>query len=353
MSTQSIAELEKEIRDTPKNKATEKHIALLRARLAKLKMDLQARSRSKDVGYAVRKGGDATVAIVGFPSVGKSTLLNALTGTHSRTGEWDFTTQDVIPGMLEYNGARIQLLDVPGLIRGSSSGRGKQVLSVARMADLVLILLSPDNAQEQLDIIKTELWQAGFRLDRHRPDIRITKTTSGGIKVLAPTNFKLSDETVEAVLNGFGVFNAEVIIRENVDMDDIIDSLAKNAVYVPSLVVVNKCDRGYNGPFMAISALKRIGLEQLKEAIWSKLELMRIFMKKPGRPADTERPLILKKGSTVADVCKKICQDWLKDFKHARVWGSTKFGGQRVGLDYRLSDRDVVEIIRSARTTPS
>lgn len=70
------------------------------------------------------KSGDARVALIGFPSVGKSTLLSTLTATQSEAASYEFTTLTCIPGVIEYKGANIQLLDLPGIIEGAAQVNG-------------------------------------------------------------------------------------------------------------------------------------------------------------------------------------------------------------------------------------
>src|SRR5438552_3176144 len=143
---EQIKAVEDEIQKTPYNKATQHHIGRLKAKLARLKDEQETRRLKSGGGgpsYAVRKSGNATVGLVGFPSVGKSTLLNQITDATSAVAAYDFTTLDVIPGLMEHRGAKIQVLDMPGLIRGASKGRGrgKEVLSVARACDLILLMI--------------------------------------------------------------------------------------------------------------------------------------------------------------------------------------------------------------------
>jgi ribosome-interacting GTPase 1 len=87
-------------------------------------------------GFDVSKSGDARVALVGFPSVGKSTFLSKITKTKSEAAAYSFTTLTAIPGVLEYGGAEIQILDLPGIIEGASEGkgRGRQVISAAKVS---------------------------------------------------------------------------------------------------------------------------------------------------------------------------------------------------------------------------
>lgn len=91
----------------------------------------------------MNKVGDARVGFVGFPSVGKSTLLTKLTGTFSEAASYEFTTLTCIPGIVKYRGAKLQFLDLPGIIEGAKDGkgRGRQVISTARTCDLILIVL--------------------------------------------------------------------------------------------------------------------------------------------------------------------------------------------------------------------
>ncbi|WP_336344070.1 OBG GTPase family GTP-binding protein [Halalkalicoccus ordinarius] len=360
-----IEEIEEEISETPYNKSTEAHIGRLKSKLAQKKEKLENQSSSGGGhGYAVEKTGDATVALVGFPSVGKSTLLNALTNAESEVGSYEFTTLDVNPGMLQYRGANIQMLDVPGMIQGAASGRGggQEVLSVVRAADLVLFVLSVFEI-EQYEQLREELYQNKIRLDRDPPSISIAKKGRGGIRITSNADLELPEEVIKEVLREHGYVNADVTIREPVDVDRLIDGIMDNRVYLPSIVSVNKADlidRDYLDTVYAdlrehgldpeevtfISAEAERGLDGLKERIWQTLGLMRIYMDKPGRGVDYEEPLILPKGSTIEDAMEKLGGDFEDRFRFARVTGpSAKHDQQQVGEDHELADEDVLKMI--------
>ncbi|MEO9319468.1 MAG: GTP-binding protein [Nitrososphaera sp.] len=366
---EKIKEIQDQIHRTQINKATEFHIGLLKAKIAKLKREQEDNTHGKtvhsggeNVGFDVKKAGDATVVLIGLPSVGKSTLLNRLTNAKSRVASYQFTTLTAVPGMMEYRGARIQVLDLPGIIEGASTGKGfgKRVLSVARNADLVLIVL--DVFQPNLlEVLKRELAEAGIKVDQKPPDIVIEKTSIGGISVNLQVPTNVSERLVREIARIYGVHNGRIIIREpGLTDEQLIDVLNGNRVYVPSLIVLNKIDlvnKGFiqeiqskiGNSFIPISADANVNVDALKEVIYNKLDFIRIYMRPKGGETDYKEPMIMKNGATIQDVCNKIHRNMAKNFRYGLVWGSSaKFAGQKVGLDHILQDEDVLTIVKNA-----
>ncbi|RZN60401.1 GTP-binding protein [Methanonatronarchaeum sp. AMET6-2] len=352
---QDIKELEDEIKNTPYNKATSKHIGRLKAKVANLKEKLEKQSSGSKggEGYDVQKTGDRTAVLVGFPSVGKSTLLSKLTGAESEIASYDFTTLDVIPGMLKHKGCDIQILDVPGLIEGASSdrGRGRRVLSVVRNCDLVIIVTDV-HRMEQIEKIKNELHDAGIRLDQQPPKIEIEKKDRGGIDIVSSVKQELDEDTIKAVLNENKIINATVILREKFDIDRLVDGVSGNKVYMPSLTVVNKLDEIQGNTKedeegrIYISAENGTNLEYFKDKILSKLDIKRIYLKPQRGEPDMEDPIVVEKNATVQDVSKKLHREFEEKFRYAKVWGdSAKHDGQQVGKDHQLEDGDILSII--------
>lgn len=355
-----IRKVQEKLDKTPVNKATETERARLKARIAELQEEQQQRQKETGggyEGYSVKKTGDATVALVGPPSVGKSTLLNTLTNADSEVGAYEFTTLDVVPGIMAYNGAQIQLVDVPGLIGGAAQGKGggKQVLSVIRNSDMVVLMTAPDKP-EAFQQMRDELFDAGIRLDVQPPEVKVSKKEKGGLDVSSTVDQTHIDmETVEEVLRDRGYVNASVILREDLTMDRLIDALSTNRRYMPSLPVMNKADTltGEERDVLDeefpdalfLSAAEEDNLDRFRERVWEKLGLMRIYMKKPGKDPDMDEPLVVPRGFTVREVCETLPGDMEETFKAARIWGdSATFPEQKVGEDHVLVEGDVVEI---------
>lgn len=183
-----IRDVEAEMAKTQKNKATSFHLGQLKAKLAKLRRELLTPTSGGGgggVGFDVARTGVASVGFIGFPSVGKSTLMSRLTGQHSEAAAYEFTTLTTVPGQVMYNGAKIQMLDLPGIIQGAKDGkgRGRQVIAVAKTCHLIFIVLDVNKALTDKRIIENELEGFGIRINKEPPNITFRKKDSGGINI--------------------------------------------------------------------------------------------------------------------------------------------------------------------------
>lgn len=351
---EEIKEIEEKLSTTKYNKSAETYFAKLKTKLAQLKEKLSKSAsvgKAQSLGYGLKKHGDATVILAGFPSVGKSTLLNQLTNAESEVAAYDFTTLTVVPGMMKYRQANIQIFDVPGLISGAAGGkgRGKEVIAVLRNADLIILLVDAAKP-DQLEKMEKELYEANFRLDKAPPAVTLKKTTYGGVVLDKSNTVKLSDEVIKEVLHESGYLNVQVLVRGNPTVDDFVDAIISNRKYVPALRVLNKIDTVKELPKarhdLAICAEKGQNMDKLRDLIYKKLRFISLFLKKQGKKADYEEPLIMREGATVRDVCEHLHNDFVRRFRYAELWGpSAKFDAQKVHLDHALKDGDVLELI--------
>lgn len=289
-----IRDIEIEMERTQKNKATEYHLGLLKARLAKLRSELlePPKKGPKGEGFEVIKHGHARVAMIGFPSVGKSTMLNYFTKTESEVNERDFTTLTCIPGMIYYNNCKIQLLDLPGIIEGASDGKGKgrQVIAVGKSADLILIVLDSGKFEDQKRKILKELELVGIRVNREKPDIDIKPKMTGGISLSSTTKLThVSPETARVICHEYKVMNAHVHFKGDYTVDDLIDHLEGNRSYVKGLFVYNKIDTismedvdllSREPHSICISINLELGCDYFLEKMWEYLNLVRVYTKK-------------------------------------------------------------------------
>lgn len=292
-------------------------------------------------------------------SVGKSTLLSTLTKTESEAANYEFTTLTCIPGVIEYKGANIQLLDLPGIIEGASQGkgRGRQVIAVARTADLVVMMLDATKPNVHRDLLEKELESVGIRLNKRKPNIYFKQKKGGGLSFNSTCGLtRCNEKMVQTILHSFKIFNAEVLFREDCTEDEFIDVVSANRVYLPCVYVYNKIDQisieevnrlAREPNSVVVSCNMQLNLDYLLEALWEELSLIRVYTKKPGAPPDFDDGLILRKGVTVEHVCHSIHRTLAAQFKYALVWGtSTKYSPQRVGINHIMNDEDVIQVIK-------
>jgi small GTP-binding protein len=351
---------------TQKNKATSFHLGQLKAKLAKLRRELLSSQSGSSgggpgIGFDVARTGVASVGFIGFPSVGKSTLLSKLTGTHSEVAAYEFTTLTTVPGVIQYRGAKIQMLDLPGIIEGAKDGkgRGKQVIAVARTCNLIFIILDVNKPLQHKQVIEKELEGFGIRVNREPPNIVFRKKEKGGINITNTVPLtKLDNDEIRAVMSEYRISSADIAFRCDASVDDLIDVLeAQNRRYIPVIYCLNKIDSisieeldlMYRIPnAVPISSENGWNLDELLEVMWDRLNLVRVYTKPKGQLPDYEQPIVLRQNrSSVEDFCNSIHKSLVEEFKNAVVYGaSVKHQPQHVGLSHVLMDEDVVTILK-------
>ena len=371
-----IKEIEDEMKRTQKNKATNSHLMSLRAKVAKLRSELltggsaSAGGNSAERGFEVAKSGDGRVALIGFPSVGKSSLLSTLTETKSEVAGYEFTTLTAIPGNILYNDAKIQMLDLPGIIEGAAygKGRGRQVVACAKTADLILIVLDAGKEGIEIDhkgILENELALCGIRLNQKPPDVTFDIKKTGGIKLNSTIPLtKLGPDPMQSIrniLHEYKIHNASILFREDATGDQFIDLIEGNRKYVRCLYVYNKIDvctieeideMARRPHSLVIGVHDKLNLDYLLKSIWDYMSLVRVYTKRKGEPPDLTEPVIISNdrtgGCTVSHLCRHLHQSLVDDFKFALVWGrSAKHTPQRVGKEHKLRDEDVIQIAKT------
>jgi ribosome-interacting GTPase 1 len=345
---EQIDEIEAVLRKTPHHKATNGFIGAMRAKIARLR-DKEIESSGKASGgggggFTVKKQGDATVVLIGPPSAGKSTLINCLTNADSKVAPYAFTTVTVVPGMLKYNEAYIQILDIPGLIEGAKEGKGKgrEVLSVAKAADLLVIMTDVKRVTAFANMVK-ELDGTGIRINEERPKVLIEKKISGGLEVFSNFKQSMDKDTIKEIAREFGIKNGIITLQEKVNQRRLFDAFSPNRVYIPAIFVINKVDMEptyrdmVDGEYVAISADKKEGINTLIDEIWKTLKFITVYLVKPDVEPDFSDPIVMKDGETLRDVAVKIGSDFADSKKLVKIWGSTtKFPGQEVSFDSKV-----------------
>lgn len=353
-----ISEIEKEISTTKKNKATEKHIGILRAKISKAKKEMSKIKKTGGKGFFVRKNGDATVSLVGFPSTGKSSLINAITNITSKTAEYSFTTTSIIQGTLIFKDAHIQILDLPGILEYAHLGHGggSSVISQIRSSDLIIFVIDVNN-KKHLEILMEELKSSNIYINKNPPYIKHTNMNNSPFKIIINKS-GIDSSFVRDIFNGLGIFNGDVIIKNKIEEDELIAIILNKARYINAIVALNKIDisRNYqklvhelvdrfNIEVIPVSATNLNNTEELKSVIYKRCDIIRVFVK----PKEEKHgsPVTLKSDSTVKHLAKKIHTKLTDTLKSAYITGpSTKFPNQRVSSKHILKDGDIITFVR-------
>lgn len=303
-SSEKITALEDLISTIPKHKGTDKLRADLRKKLSQLRKDVISKKKGgRGDLYVVQKEGAAQIAVVGFPNSGKSSILACLTNANPLIAEYPLSTLTPLPGMMPFEDIQIQLVDLPPIGNESTD---RWISGILRNTDALLLILDmTDDPEIQAELLIEQLQQ---------------------------WNIHLLSGKKPAVEANTGVSKRGLIVVNKNDL----------AVTEGSFIRLKE-KYGNTYQCIAISALKKENLEELKRAIFEIAGIIRVYSKPPGKEPDLSTPFTIPSGSTVLDLAEFIHKDFLFNLKFARVWGSAKFEGQRVEKTHALKDRDIVE----------
>ena len=303
---QKIACLEEMLTIMPKHKGTDKLRADLRKRISKLKVASQSKKGlgKRESAYHIDKEGAGQVVVVGPANVGKSALVARLTNANPEVADFPHTTWNPLPGMVSVENIQIQLIDTPPL---NKEYMEPEMMDLIRRSDLILVVvdLQTDPVQQLEDSVAL--------LDAHR---------------IVPYRFK------ERYPDLHGLTFIPFLVLANKNDDD--DSEENFEIFRQLL----KDD----WPMVSASMTTGRNLQQLKDALVERLNIIRVYSKAPGKEPDLTAPFTLKKGSTVADLAAKVHKDFVDKLKLAKVWGTAVFDGQMVQRDHVLQDGDIVEL---------
>ena len=301
-----VEALEEMLATIPRHKGTEKMQADLKRRLSKLRAE-QARRPASRAGilHRVEKEGAGQVALVGPPNSGKSLLVRRLTHATPEVADYPFTTRVPLPGMMPFEDVQVQLVDLPPVHPDFPESWLYQIIRNTDATLLVVDLSDPD-LLEDLETTLGQLANAKVHLGRDDPP------------------------------NAPGWLQKRTLLVAN----KIDASGAREDFEILSELY------GERFPMARVSAETGDGLQQLRQAVFEMLAVIRVYTKAPGKKLERTAPYVLKRGARLIDLAAHVHQDFLTQLKYARVWGHGKFEGQMVNRDHLLEDKDVVELHR-------
>jgi len=309
------------LRTIPKHKGTDHLQADIKTRIKQLTEELagpKKGGRRTGPSLVVRPEGAAQVCLVGPPNAGKSSLHARLTGSKSEVGPYPFTTQFPVPGMLPCEDIHIQLVDLPPV---SADFMEPWLVNALQPADAVLLCIDVSDPEclEQVPTIIARL------ADRK---VFLTPEWPGLERGDMDTTAALDDS-----IDPFRLDLPTVLIANKSDLDPD-----------PEEVEILEDLLGLQFPALTMSAETGDGLDALAPFLFTALDVVRVYTKTPGKPADSDRPFTVRRGGTVHDVARLVHKDIARDLKFARIWGAQVFDGQQVGPDHVVCDGDLVEL---------
>ncbi len=290
----------------PKHKGTDKLQAELKSKLSRAKEEAEGEKKSakKGISHKIPRDGAGQVMILGAPNSGKSQLLAALTSAHPEVAPYPFTTHAPQPGMMPWEDVQVQLIDTPPI---TADYLESYLPGMIRSADAALLVLdlSVDEGVEQADELIRKLEEAKVRL--------VSRPAAGA-----------EDDVIAD--------KKTLFVANKIDTDEAAERLELAREF-------------FAGRFdiLPVSATSP-DVSTLRDRVYKFLDVIRIYTKAPGKPADWKRPFTCPVGSTVLDLAGLVHRDIAANLKFARIWGAGVYDGQSVGREHVLHDKDLLEL---------
>jgi uncharacterized protein len=291
-----IAIIERMLAIIPHHKGTDHLIAQLRSKISKLREEKERRpqaQRKLDLLYNIKKEGVGQVLFIGFPNSGKSALVGALSGEPLEVGDYPYTTRILQTRMMRHEDVWVQLVDTPAL---GDESQAMWFGNMLRKADVIIAVPGLSGALE--------------------------------------TEYELVLEEVKQQLPQ---------IEDQAEALFVVVSKADLTQYAKSLEEFEKKVAG-PGRVIPVSATQDMNLHALRQTLFEKLGIIRVYSKLPGKKPDFDAPFVLKRGSTTLDLALKVHKDFVANLRYTKLWRRMEHNGMMVSKDFVLEDRDVIEL---------
>ncbi len=324
---EKLEHLKEMLRTIPKHKGTDHLQGDIKRWIKEITEELGAAKqggKKKGPVHTIRPEGAAQLALIGAPNSGKSQLHTRLTGSKADIGPYPFTTKLPQPGMLPFEDLYFQLVDLPPI---SSDYIESWIVNALQPADGVLLVvdLADPGCTEHIQAILHQLAERKIDLHGYWPGLR-------GPKPEPEPQFDADGE--EIIGDPFRISLPAILVGNK---SDLVGDPADELQLLTELLELDF-------PTVHVSALTGAGCDGIGALLFKALQIVRVYTKQPGKPADIDRPFTLRRGQTVLNVAEQVHKDIAAALRYAKIWGAEVFAGQQVGPEHVLGDKDIIEL---------